>query len=242
MPNQTGPNTPEGKETSSQNSRKHGLCSKNALILADELPEDYEETHSGWYREFEPDGYYEIRLVDLLVRNDWLLKRAHSRLLEAEAAVVDGEENANPADWTAEQEHKVELMQRYKAAAERAFYRSLSAAEHLRKDRKRDDERCVIIKSKLEQTKLRLNEAEAQLKAKENSQPEEPTNKTVREAKAKTDAPLTKAQMANGKTVTTQYPPNEISIANGQKMRPASEMVYRRLHFAHGAPDEYESR
>ncbi len=265
MPNQTGPNTPEGKETSSQNSRKHGLCSRNTLILPDETPEEYEGTRSGWYREFEPEGYHEVRLVDLLVRNDWLLKRAHRRLLEVEAAVVDCRENANPADWTAEQEHKVELMQRYKTAAERAFYRSLSAAEHLRKDKMRYDERYANVKSELEQTKSLLNETAAQLKVHENAKRDEPTNKAARGVKAKSDAPLTKAQMTfqgqksakkrrkiaildqwveieialDGRTVTTQYPPNETLIANGQKMWPAPEMVYRRLHFVHGVPDEY---
>ncbi len=42
-----------------------------------------------------------------------------------------------------------------------------------------------------------------------------------------------------GRTVTTQYPSNEIMILNGQKKWPAPEMVYRRLHFVHGVPHEY---
>ena len=44
---------------------------------------------------------------------------------------------------------------------------------------------------------------------------------------------------AAGKTVTTQYPSNEILIQDGEKKWPAPEMVYRRLHFVHGVPHEY---
>ena len=42
-----------------------------------------------------------------------------------------------------------------------------------------------------------------------------------------------------GKTVTTQYPSNEILIQDGQKKWPAPELVYRRMHFVHGVPHEY---
>jgi len=38
-----GPKTPEGKETSSQNSLKHGFTSRKTLILKTESPDEYQE-------------------------------------------------------------------------------------------------------------------------------------------------------------------------------------------------------
>ena len=127
--------TPEGKAISSQNALKHGVRSKR-LILPDEAEDDYRLAREGWFDEFRPETFREERLVDLLAQADWFLQRAQRRMDEAEAAVV-GEENTNPADWTADQVRTVELMQRYKTTAERAFYRALNACEQTRKDNTR---------------------------------------------------------------------------------------------------------
>jgi hypothetical protein len=132
------PKTPEGKKRSSQNSLKHGMRAKNVLVLADESEEQYQETRRGWLKSFEPKGYHEMRLVEQLILNDWLLKRANRRLLEAEAD-VDAENDTENC------EHRMELMQRYKTTAERSFYRALAAAEALRKDQLREE----LIKERL---------------------------------------------------------------------------------------------
>ncbi len=265
-----GPKTPGGKERASRNSTTHGMRSKKVLILADETAEEYEETREGWLAEYEPEGYQQVRLVEQLILNDWLLKRANRRVLQTEAALVGDEDNWHPADWVAEQEHKLELMQRYKTTAERAFYRSLSAVEHLRKDILRER----ILNSKLLDKNSELaKETEQQSKKiaeleKENRELKpaiDPTSKTGKAA-GKVPVPLTKAQMTfqgqkspkkrrkiaildqwveievspGGRTVTTTcYPSNEILIANGQKMWPPPEMVYRRLFFPNGVPNEY---
>jgi hypothetical protein len=121
------PKTPEGKKRSSQNSLKHGMRANNVLILADESEEEYQETRHGWFASYEPEGYHETRLVEQVILNDWLLKRANRRMLETEAQ-VDAEDY-----W-----HRVELMQRYKTTAERAFYRALAAVEGLRKDHRNE--------------------------------------------------------------------------------------------------------
>ena len=130
------PTTPEGKAITSKNALKHGVRSKR-LILPDEAEDDYRLTREGWFDEFGPETFREERLVELLVQADWFLRRAQRRMDEAEAAVV-GEENTNPAGWTADQVRTVELMQRYKTTAERAFYRALNACEQTRKDNRRN--------------------------------------------------------------------------------------------------------
>jgi hypothetical protein len=86
-----------------------------------------------------------MRLVEQLILNDWLLQRANRRMLEAEAA---------PAD--AEYEHRLELMQRYKTSAERAFYRALAAMEALRKDRRYDELTLLRLTTMFEKDNARL--------------------------------------------------------------------------------------
>ncbi len=241
-----GPKTPEGKRRASENSTKHGARATKFTILADESPEEYEETRNGWLTAFEPEGYHEIRLVDQLIVNDWLLKRANRRFLETEA------------EWAEEPAHTAELMQRYRTAAERSFYRSLSAVEQLRKDILRNE----IIKEKL-LSKNRMQEE--RIEALEKELGPGAAKARVKPAAKKADAPATLAQQTfqgqrskkkrrkievldqwieievteQGKTVTTLYPPNDVLIENGQKMWPPPELVYRRLHFVNGVPPEY---
>ncbi len=188
-----GPKTPAGKEKASRNSTKHGMRSKQVLILADETAEGYEKTRAGWLAEYEPEGYQQVRLVEQLILNDWLLQRANRRVLQTEEALVGGEDNWHPADWESEQEHKLELMQRYKTTAERAFYRSLSAVEHLRKDILRDNARSRKLERENDAHVTRIAELE-----KENRELKpaiDTTSKTVRPAAAKLETPLTKGQM-----------------------------------------------
>jgi hypothetical protein len=46
-------------------------------------------------------------------------------------------------------------------------------------------------------------------------------------------------EIQEGKTVTKLYPSNEGLIKEGQRMDPPPELVYRRLHFPNGIPEEY---
>ncbi len=154
-------------------------------------------------------------------------------------------------------------MQRYKTTAERAFYRSWSAVDHLRKDILRDNTQSRKLEQQNDAHVRRIAELE-----KENRELKpaiDPTSKTGKPATTKQGTSLTKAQemfqgqksakkrrkiaildqwvevevSPDGKTETTCYPSNEILIANGQKMWPAPEMVYRRLFFPNGVPAEY---
>ncbi len=241
-----GPSTPAGKASSSQNSMKHGMRAKSVVILAGETQEEYDEVVSGWNDYWQPADYQEKKLVDTLIRNDWMHRRAQRWQLDAEAAAV-GEEGLGPADWTAEQRHKMELMQRYNTTAERAFYRAWSALRGLGKDIMREDKDRSAMK--LEMGKLR--DEVQKLKA------QQPTPKS--------ETPLTQAQKLfqgqkspkkrkkiqtleqwveievspTGKTVTTQHPSNEILIQDGQKKWPPPELVYRRMHFVNGVPHDY---
>ena len=138
------------------NATKHGCCAKT-LILPDECQEDFDRISNGWTAEFEPEGYQEERLVEMLILNDWLLQRAQRRLWEAERALCAGPEESLDNDRTeireAQKQHDLELKQRYKTSCERAFYRAWTALQGLRKDMERRQlalARLDAVKRKLE--------------------------------------------------------------------------------------------
>ena len=147
QPRGGGPKSPDGKGRSSQNARTHGVLSK-ALILDDERLEDYQAVEHGWHTQFAPADYQEERLVEILVRNDWMLQRAERRYLEAQAG-----------DWTPEQRHQLELMQRYRTAAERSFYRAWNALRGLKRDLERAAKESAWLRVKT--NKLEAQEAAA---------------------------------------------------------------------------------
>ena len=211
----------------------------NVVILAGETQEDYDRTQRHWVTEFEPDGYMEERLVEILIENDWALKRALRRLNQAEAAEQD-----------------LEPKLRNKYSAERAFYRSLNALRLLRKDLMRlEDKHSKRLEKENQQLREEL----------ERRPPAPPDHTPVKQGeKARADTPKTIAQqtfrgqnhpkkqkkvpildqwveieVVNGKTVTTLYPPNAQLIKEGQGMLPPPEMVCRRLHFVGPVPPEY---
>jgi hypothetical protein len=138
------------------NATKHGCCAKTA-VLPNESQEDFNRVWSGWMAEFEPEGHQEVRLVEILILNDWHLQRAQRRLWEAEAALCAGPEEPLQGDdlelWEAQMQHNLDLKQRYKTSCERAFYRAWSVLHGLRKDMERREvalARLEAVKQKLE--------------------------------------------------------------------------------------------
>jgi hypothetical protein len=129
-----GPTTPEGKARSRRNAIKHGNRSVQCLILADETMEEYTAVRAEWLEHFQPEEFPEKVIVEELISAHWLFKRAKRRLMETEFALA-GSDNVHPVEWTGEDEHKIELMQRYKTSAERSFYRALAMARKLLTER-----------------------------------------------------------------------------------------------------------
>ncbi len=248
-----GPNTPEGREKSSWNSTTHGLRAKKVRLLGDETQDQYDAVVEGWSKQFEPADYQEEKLVETLIFNDWMHQRAQRWLLEGEASMVE-RFGVDPLHWPGEQRHSLELVQRYKTTAERAFYRSWSALQGLRKDIMRENDKNLDMRFELERLKMQ----------KERHGWKDLPEKPAEEAKAVAPA-LTRAQqvfggqkskkkqkkivildqwveieiLPNGKTFTALSPSNEILIQDGQKKWPPPEMVYRRMHFVNGVPPEY---
>lgn|SRR6267154_1179533 len=80
----TGPRTPQGKERSKFNARKHGLFSK-AVLLQDESCTEYDALLDGLMENLQPQGKLEIVLVENLATLLWRKRR----LLQVETAEIE---------------------------------------------------------------------------------------------------------------------------------------------------------
>ncbi len=176
-----GPKTPDGKERSSQNSTDHGLRSTKFRILADESQEDFDDVERGWWTQFAPEDYEEDKLVRTLVLNDWLHQRAERRLLQVEATIAEVS-GIDPTQWTADQRHQIELIQRYKTTAERAFYRALAALQGLRRDFRRLQREVARLEAENRRLGGKLTSVEQKLEGKESEErdPEQPRGNVSR--------------------------------------------------------------
>ena len=70
----TGPRTPEGKSTTRFNALKSGIRSQSETI-PQESEEDLKTLTAQFHRQFQPATPEECALVDIVIRNEWLLRR-----------------------------------------------------------------------------------------------------------------------------------------------------------------------
>jgi hypothetical protein len=115
----TGPRTPEGKSRSAQNSRTHGLTSRDLVIRPDEQ-EEFDHYLAELTAELDPRGALEQTVFDQLVHAAWNMRR--TRRLEAEQSACQNEAEA-------------ERFARYYTRAERLFHRALKALQELQTNR-----------------------------------------------------------------------------------------------------------
>ncbi len=238
----TGPRTRDGKDTSSQNAMKHG-CRARRLILGDERQEDYDRMAAGWKEEFGGEGQAGESLLQRVILNDWQLRRAERRHMEAETELAEVE----PMEWTAEQHHKLELFLRYKTTAERSFYRAYNALYGLIKDRIRVEMSIEKVRERVGNIiKAGVKTSEQEKAQEEKAQEKTPAQMLFRGQKNRkkmrkiqTLEQWVEIRIRDGKTVTELYPSNDVLIEDGKKMDPPPEFVYRRMHFPDGVPEEY---
>jgi hypothetical protein len=261
-----GPKTAAGKAQSRMNAMKHGNRSVQCLILPDETMEEYTALRGGWLNEFQPESFAEKSLVDELIQAHWLFKRAQRRLLETEFAIA-GPDNVHPVDWPEEDEHKIELMQRYKTSAERSFYRALHTVRQWGKDKVSNELKVQKMNAEIEalkkqqepQEKQGLEGAERSRRRRGSGGAGSGATASAGEGKSRAEQ-LFRGQRAKkkmkklvtleqwveieatpeGGAVTTLYPSNAELIQNGQKLWPPPTLVVRRLNFVGAIPREYE--
>ncbi len=137
-PHPGGPNTPDGKERSSQNATAHGMCQQRFFLLPGESQDDYAALLETWRKQYDLNEPAVPELVKTLAELDWMQQRCRGnicklemQLLEAEAAGDD-----NRIDRI---ERRLNNAYRYKTAAENSFQRALRALEKFRAVRKREE-------------------------------------------------------------------------------------------------------
>jgi hypothetical protein len=117
----TGPCTEAGKAVSSQNARKHDLCSRTLRLSPEEWTE-YNDMRGRYARDLQPADDVEETLVDEICFNYWRLQQAR----EAELGIIDKHSTAL---------HLIALYIRYRTGYERAFYKALDQIQKRQRDR-----------------------------------------------------------------------------------------------------------
>jgi hypothetical protein len=135
---------------SSLNSLSHGGSAESLFILG-ENPADYYRELDEAFATHQPSTAQDAHIVTESVHARWILSRrlrAHS-LYEHDLH----SESPSPIDWSNEQLHRINLVDRYKTQAERAFRRSLANLQSIRKEafsQERWREQLALQKEKIE--------------------------------------------------------------------------------------------
>jgi hypothetical protein len=119
----TGPRTVAGKAVSSQNARRHDLCSKTLRLSPEEWVE-YNSLCERYRRDLQPADEVEQILVDEICFNYWRLQQAR----DAELTIIDRHATALPL---------ISLYIRYRTGYERAFYKGLDQIQKRQSDRRK---------------------------------------------------------------------------------------------------------
>jgi hypothetical protein len=122
--NSTGPRTPAGKAISSQNARKHDLCSRTLRLSPEEWAE-YNGMCDRYRRDLQPVGDVEQTLIDEICFSYWRLQQAR----EAELTVITG----HPTEF-----RLIALYIRYRTGYERGFYKALDKLNQTQRIRKQN--------------------------------------------------------------------------------------------------------
>ena len=115
----TGPRTPEGKSTSSQNSTKHGLTCAYPVIRSEEERTQFETLTAKFEHEVRPAGQSELTIFKQLILAAWNIDRCHR--LESELS-----SNSEIDPLLDESLSKtLARIETYRMRAERNFYKAL---------------------------------------------------------------------------------------------------------------------
>ena len=145
-----GPKTPEGKETSSQNSLKHGFTSRKTLILKTESPDEYRAFLAEHIAIHQPTTLPESELVDQMAIARWRIRRfvgAETVLIDCEMVrnreKVDKEFGPTDSDLhlamairsLADESRCLSLMSRYESRLQRVHDKAYAALRELQQSR-----------------------------------------------------------------------------------------------------------
>ena len=123
MSNQTGPRTDEGKKTSSQNNRQHGLSTANIVVSAEERP-FFDQMEAELRDEILPAGPLEDFAFQRLITASWQIEKCRQK--EASLRVLE---------LTEQNEANLEKVHRYYPRWEGSYNSALRQIRLLQTDR-----------------------------------------------------------------------------------------------------------
>ena len=135
---------------SSLNSLSHGGSAESLFILGENPADFYHEMDEAFERH-QPSQAEDSHIVTESVKARWFLSRRHRAHARCEHHLHA--QSPDPIHWTEAQLNKLNLVDRYKTQAERAFRRSLSNLQSIRKEtfsQERWREQLALQKEKTE--------------------------------------------------------------------------------------------
>jgi hypothetical protein len=134
----TGPRTEAGKAISSQNARKHDLCSRTLNLTPGEWAE-YNDMCERYRRDLQPANDVEQTLIDEICFNYWRLQQAR----EVELRIIAEHPVALPI---------IALYIRYRTGYERGYYKALDKLQQTQRIRKQEAAGIDRVRSAKSQT------------------------------------------------------------------------------------------
>ncbi|HET8547480.1 MAG TPA: hypothetical protein VFL57_05740 [Bryobacteraceae bacterium] len=150
-----GPRTEEGRASSSQNAKRHGVLSEKIIVLQGEKLAEYKELKRNYHESLRPVGFLECQLVDDIVWSKWRQMRAmrvetatidekmdeEREYWERECPTVDDDTRAAHAIKTlVDESNDLQHLSRYETRFHRMYHRSLRQLLELQEKRKLDGE------------------------------------------------------------------------------------------------------
>ena len=247
---------------SSLNSLTHGGASETLFIPGEDPAAYYRELDEA-FATHKPATAQDAHIVTESVHARWILSRRIRTHAIYEHALHA--EKPHPIDWCNEQLHRINLMDRYKTQAERAFRRSLANLQSIRKEafaqeRWREHLKLAIEKTDLARQKFEL----AKEKADRLSRAEETVDAQFNRMKEAADrirtnnAPLQSHEryggavivqrayisLHRGATFIDQITPTNDQvrkiIAERETYAEPPRYIVRRFSFCDGIPPEYQ--
>ena len=133
----TGPKTEVGKESSSQNSLKHGLYSRR-VVLPHESQDQYDALLAEMTNHYQPVGPQEANFVREVVDNQWKLERARRIEMQLLESLVQSDADLANC-MTSGGFPELDRIARVIARAESAWYRSIACLDRLQSARRREE-------------------------------------------------------------------------------------------------------
>jgi hypothetical protein len=145
----SGPASEAGKQISSMNSFRHGLCG-NFFVMDGESQEMFDATVDRLIEEQQPVGLLELEVIKLMAEHLWLRERASRFQAGCWLMVPQTPEQAERGEGEMMVRPELERYMRYEAHHERAFQRAMNQLLKLRAERMKAEIGSVSQKQKSE--------------------------------------------------------------------------------------------